>query len=193
MRYTPYGNVHRRIVEGLCPGIWTEFNCNMVFRRTKKPVLECDQTKSNRSSADIRILREFTDLDIPDFVSITFDDVHRKATMKITPSYGFWKQATFVFAMSIPSTYPWDGITCLCLTPIVHPNIDRDGHICLSILRPWNPTYTIQTVVFGLILLLLEPNANDPLNLQAGLEIRENPERFQNSVDQCILRNKSTQ
>jgi ubiquitin-protein ligase len=161
------------------------------FRRKKKPVFDCEPDgKSSIRAADIRIAREVADIDIPEFVSLVLEDSYRQAKLKITPPTGLWEGATFVFDVSIPISYPWDGITCICRTPIVHPNIDTDGQICLNILRPWKPTYTIQTVVFGLILLFIEPNAIDPLNVKAGLEMRDDPERFRARVHRMNEENK---
>lgn len=48
---------------------------------------------------------------------------------------------------------------------IYHPNIDLEGHVCLNILREdWKPVFDINSVIYGIIYLFYEPNANDPLN-----------------------------
>ena len=58
----------------------------------------------------------------------------------------------------------------LCETTVFHPNIDMDGHVCLNILREdWKPVLTIQSVIMGLQFLMLEPNADDPLNKEVRL------------------------
>lgn len=51
-----------------------------------------------------------------------------------------------------------------CVDKLYHPNIDLEGKVCVNILRPWKPTYSIQSVLFGLIYLFSNPNADDPLN-----------------------------
>lgn len=49
-----------------------------------------------------------------------------------------------------------------------HPNISRDGLVCLNILNAgWRPSYTLQTVYDGLLWLFQNPNYHDPLNLAA--------------------------
>jgi ubiquitin-protein ligase len=56
-----------------------------------------------------------------------------------------------------------------CSLQIYHPNIDLEGHVCLNILRDeWKPIYDINTVIYGVIYLFYEPNANDPLNHEAA-------------------------
>ncbi len=52
-----------------------------------------------------------------------------------------------------------------CEQKIYHPNIDLEGNVCLNILREdWKPVLTINSVVYGLQYLFLEPNPDDPLN-----------------------------
>jgi ubiquitin-protein ligase len=53
---------------------------------------------------------------------------------------------------------------CHVLTPMYHPNIDKAGNICVSILTAdgWNPLYNLETVVNSLLLLLQTPNPDSP-------------------------------
>ena len=78
---------------------------------------------------------------------------------------GFWKNGTFKFSIDVPQTYPMDPPKVTCIkTPIYHPNIDICGNVCLNILRVgWNPTSTIENIIYGLILLFESPNFTDPL------------------------------
>ena len=42
------------------------------------------------------------------------------------------------------------------ITKIYHPNIDKEGHICLNILREdWRPVLNLQSIITGLIFLFL--------------------------------------
>lgn len=49
-----------------------------------------------------------------------------------------------------------------------HPNVDREGRICLDLLKlppagTWRPTITLISVITALRVLLVEPNPDDPL------------------------------
>ena len=58
-----------------------------------------------------------------------------------------------------------------------------EGHVCLNILREdWKPVLTIQSVIMGLQFLMLEPNADDPLNKEAAQLLSENRGKFEQTV-----------
>jgi ubiquitin-protein ligase len=77
---------------------------------------------------------------------------------------GIW-----AFDFSIPTDYPFNPPKVILKDRIYHPNIDLEGKICVSALRPWNPTYSIQMILFGLIFLFSNPNPEDPLNTEVRL------------------------
>ena len=68
-----------------------------------------------------------------------------------------------------------------------HPNIDLEGNVCLNILREdWKPVLSIYAVVCGLQFLLLEPNADDPLNKEAAEVLQANKRQFENNVKRSM-------
>ena len=89
--------------------------------------------------------------------------------------------------MVIPFTYPHDPPKATCLTKIYHPNIDREGAVCLNILRAdWKPVLGVNAVILGLIFLFIEPNPTDPLNLEAAEVLRSNPQEFNRRVARSL-------
>ena len=68
-----------------------------------------------------------------------------------------------------------------------HPNIDLEGNVCLNILREdWKPVLTINSIVYGLQYLFLEPNPEDPLNKKAVLELQSNRRLFEQNVQKTM-------
>ena len=93
----------------------------------------------------------------------------------ISPDEGFYGRGRFTFSFAIGHSYPHEPPKVKCVTKVYHPNIDLDGNVCLNILREdWKPVLTINSVVYGLQYLFLEPNPDDPLNKEAAEEMRAN-------------------
>ena len=58
---------------------------------------------------------------------------------------------------------------------VYHPNIDLEGNVCLNILREdWKPVLSINSIIYGLQYLFLDPNYDDPLNKEAADLLKEN-------------------
>eukprot|EP00771_Trimastix_marina_P000856 gnl/Trimastix_PCT/1889.p1 GENE.gnl/Trimastix_PCT/1889~~gnl/Trimastix_PCT/1889.p1 ORF type:complete len:328 (+),score=42.15 gnl/Trimastix_PCT/1889:48-1031(+) len=133
------------------------------------------------------ILKDLTTIedDIPPNCRILFSesgDIHRFRA-HISPITGFWRGGTFEFSFEIPPTYRMEPPLVKCTTPVYHPNIDREGNVCLSILREsWTPVMNIQACILGLVFLFAEPNAEDPLNKEAGQHLRRSVDNFRNLV-----------
>jgi ubiquitin-conjugating enzyme E2 M len=52
---------------------------------------------------------------------------------------------------------------------VYHPNLDLEGNVCLNVLREdWKPVLKINSIIYGLHHLFLEPNPEVPLNKEAA-------------------------
>ena len=55
--------------------------------------------------------------------------------------------------------------------------------MCLNILREdWKPVLSINSVIYGLQFLFLEPNPDDPLNKEAAMVLRTDKHKFERNV-----------
>ncbi len=77
-----------------------------------------------------------------------------------------------------------------CLNKIFHPNIDKQGNVCLSILREgWKANYELYQVVVGLLHLLQHIDAKDlekPLDADAAELMNKNFEDYKKVVQETI-------
>ena len=114
--------------------------------RMKKDLAELAQAKMTSPHVQ-------TTIDFPDG-----DVLHLRVTLRVAA--GFYAGGTFVVSLKVPSNYPFRAPTATALTRVWHPNIDvENGRIRHPLLeRDWKPVLSINTVVFGLQLLFLEPN-----------------------------------
>lgn len=130
----------------------------------------------------IRMQKDMTELKLENGIKMHFpngkdDLMNFKVTL--SPDEGIYGGGKFVFDVKVPKTYPHDAPKVICETTVFHPNIDMEGHVCLNILREdWKPVLTIQNVIIGLQFLMLEPNADDPLNKEAAHILAEDKTRF---------------
>lgn len=97
--------------------------------------------------------------------------------------------------MRFPQDFPFSPPTFRFTPAIYHPNVYRDGRLCISILHQggdptsdepdsetWTPAQTVESVLISIVSLLEDPNVNSPANLDASLDLRKNPEVYKQKV-----------
>ncbi|CAK5007179.1 unnamed protein product [Meloidogyne enterolobii] len=71
--------------------------------------------------------------------------------------------------------------------PLFHPNVYKDGRVCISILHPpgqdklsgesaaerWNPAHGVRSILLSVISMLNEPNISSPANVDASVSYRK--------------------
>lgn len=84
---------------------------------------------------------------------------------------GVYSDAKIPFKVQIDQMYPHRPPRVFCLKKIFHPSVGVNRNVCLNILRlDWSPVLAVNAVVFGIHLLLLEPQAEDCLNAGNGFQ-----------------------
>lgn len=164
---------------------------------------------SSKSAAAI-LQRQFKDLTdpkkgIPSF-HITLDDdniflwnIGFMVLNKESMYYGGY----FKGQMRFPSDFPFSPPTFRFTPAIYHPNIYRDGRLCISILHQggdstsdepdsetWTPAQTVESVLISIISLLEDPNVSSPANIDASVELRKNPQAYKEKVKQEVENSK---
>ena len=92
-------------------------------------------------------------------------------------------RAEFIFSNS----YPIDPPKFRFLSKITHPNIYKDGKVCISILNKgqdiygyeklnerWSPSQGISSVLLSIISMLNDPNFESPANVDASVLWQKN-------------------
>eukprot|EP00188_Purpureofilum_apyrenoidigerum_P001080 Plantae.Rhodophyta-Purpureofilum_apyrenoidigerum.ctg15537.p1 GENE.Plantae.Rhodophyta-Purpureofilum_apyrenoidigerum.ctg15537~~Plantae.Rhodophyta-Purpureofilum_apyrenoidigerum.ctg15537.p1 ORF type:complete len:173 (+),score=28.58 Plantae.Rhodophyta-Purpureofilum_apyrenoidigerum.ctg15537:301-819(+) len=102
----------------------------------------------------------------------------------------------FKARLSFPPDYPYRPPVMKFVSEMWHPNIYRDGTVCISILHPpgddpneyeaaserWSPVHTVESILHSVISLLATPNEDSPANVDAAKQMREKPTDFKKKV-----------
>lgn len=81
------------------------------------------------------------------------------------PADSPFQDGVFHLEIFLPEGYPVEPPKVRFLTKLYHPNVDKIGRICISILRDgWSPVLTLTKVLLSIQSLLNEPNPDDPLD-----------------------------
>lgn len=146
-------------------------------------------TQKKASAAQLRITKDINELSLPKTCNVDFPDPDDLLSFKLTicPDEGFYRGGKFVFSFKVGQAYPHEPPKVKCETQVYHPNIDLEGNICLNILREdWKPVLTINSIIYGLQYLFLEPNPEDPLNKEAAEVLQSNRRVFEQNVQKSM-------
>lgn len=144
---------------------------------------------SKVSAAQLRAQKDHNELSLPPQCELEFPDPDDLLhfILWIRPDEGLWRGGEFKFTFNIPKGYPHEVPKVHCDTKIYHPNIDLEGNICLNILREdWKPVLNLQTLIYGLVFLMLEPNDDDPLNKEAAKIMQTDRPKFEKNVKRAM-------
>ena len=87
---------------------------------------------------------------------------------------------------------------------IYHPNIYRDGRLCISILHPpgedemsgelaaerWSPAQRVESVLLSIVSLLDDAECSSPANVDAGVMLRKDPAEYKRLVAKDVEESK---
>ncbi|AAS54288.1 AGL203Cp [Eremothecium gossypii ATCC 10895] len=109
----------------------------------------------------------------------------------------------FKAQMRFPEDFPFSPPSFRFTPAIYHPNVYRDGRLCISILHQsgdptsdepdsetWSPVQTVESVLISIVSLLEDPNISSPANVDAAVDYRKNPEQYKQRVKLEVERSK---
>ena len=106
-----------------------------------------------------------------------------KATVQGPEDTGY-EGGSFHLAIQVPEQYPLVPPAIRFVTKVFHPNVHfKTGEICLDILKAqWSPAWTLHSLCQAVLALLSSPEADSPLNCDAGNLLRFGDLRGYNSL-----------
>ena len=111
----------------------------------------------------------------------------------------------FAARLTFPPDYPLNPPKMRFTTPLFHPNVYKNGEVCISILHPpgedafnaqesaeerWRPILGVEAILMSVISMLSAPNNDSPANVDAGVQFREDPAAFKRQVQRTVRRSQ---
>lgn len=115
------------------------------------------------------------------------NDIYRWEVLIIGPPDTLYEGGFFKAHLQFPKEYPLRPPRMKFITEIWHPNIDKNGDVCISILHEpgddkwgyekaserWLPVHTVETILISVISMLADPNDESPANVDAAVSVCE--------------------
>jgi ubiquitin-conjugating enzyme E2 A len=99
-----------------------------------------------------------------------------------------YQEGKFKIQFTFDEDYPKCPPSVKFLQPIFHPNIYRDGKICVDILQSheWSPVQTVRSIVLSLQSLFMDPNPASPANRDAAQLLMKSKDEYNTKVKEEI-------
>eukprot|EP00092_Neocalanus_flemingeri_P008808 GFUD01009481.1.p1 GENE.GFUD01009481.1~~GFUD01009481.1.p1 ORF type:complete len:198 (-),score=37.42 GFUD01009481.1:271-777(-) len=132
------------------------------------------------------------------------EDIFRWEVLIIGPPDTLYEGGFFKCHLLFPREYPLKPPVLRILSDMWHPNIHKDGKVCISILHEpgddrfgyekaserWLPIHTVETILISVISMLADPNDESPANVDAAKEWREAYPEFKKKVARCVRKSQ---
>ena len=115
-----------------------------------------------------------------------------------------WYEGGFFKAiLTFPEDFPQSPPEMKFISEMFHPNIYKDGRVCISILHnpgfdqfneqekveeKWRPSLGVEQIVVSVISMLSDPNCDSPANIDASVMLKNNKAEYEKKVRQLTLK-----
>lgn len=152
-------------------------------------------------------LRELTNKPPEGFSAGLIDDdnIYKWDLMIVGPPDTFYEGGLFKAHLYFPKEYPQRPPKMRFISEFWHPNVHKDGEVCISILHEpgedkygyekaserWLPIHTVETILMSVISMISDPNDESPANVDAAKDWREDYHGvFKKKVKQCVRKSQ---
>ncbi|KAG0420143.1 Ubiquitin-conjugating enzyme E2 2 [Dictyocoela roeselum] len=98
-----------------------------------------------------------------------------------------FQDGTFALVLYFTGSYPHSPPTVRFLSKMFHPNIYKNGDLCLDLLKnKWAPTYDVSCILLSVQSLLNDPNVESPANSDAASLYVEDRKEYLRRVRECV-------
>ena len=117
----------------------------------------------------------------------------------IGPPETYYEGGIFNGTIEFPKEYPIRPPKLKFSSNMYHPNIYKDGNVCISILHEgvdeynyenpgerWNPSHGINSILMSVLSMLGYPNFDSPANIDASVEWRNDNESYRKKIYKIV-------
>jgi ubiquitin-conjugating enzyme E2 G1 len=120
----------------------------------------------------------------------------------IGPSETIFEGGIFKCQLEFTKDYPNKPPQFKFIDKLPHPNIYKDGRVCMSILHEgediygyehiserWNPSHSVNSILMSLLSILTEPNFDSPANVDVSKLWQEDSNEYKKIIYKIIASN----
>lgn len=117
------------------------------------------------------------------FEIIQSDNMYNMKAIVHGPTDTVYEGYDFELDIVLPMDYPVKPVGMKFITPIQHLNVNKEGDICMDILKgQWLATLNVRTVLLSLISLMASPNEDDPFNNELCELYRTDRRKYEETI-----------
>ena len=144
-----------------------------------------------------RIMKDYKQLleDTNYYFSVCMNDILNWNFIMLGPEDTIYEGGIFKGTISFPKNYPHSPPKVKFLEDMIHPNIYKDGNVCISIVHEgtdqygyentkerWGPSQNINTIMLSILSLLSDPNFESPANVDVNILYKNNKELYKKQI-----------
>lgn len=131
------------------------------------------------------------------------NDFYKWSVVFTGPEDTIFEGGYFKAILTFPQDFPQNPPEMKFVTEMWHPNIYKDGKVCISILHTpgvdqfneqekaderWRPSLGVEQIIVSVISMLNDPNCDSPANIDASVMYKNKPEEYKKKVRQLVLK-----
>ena len=124
--------------------------------------------------------------------------------LMIGPPDTFYEGGIFQGVIIFSNEYPNKPPQLKFTSEIFHPNIYKDGKVCISILHEgedewgyelaserWNPSHSVNSIMMSIISMLGDPNFESPADIDRSTMWKNNTDDFKNLIYSIVSKSQT--
>jgi len=129
------------------------------------------------------------------------DNIYESDIILFGPPGTIFEYAIIECKITFSRNYPYSPPNFIFLKKFLHPNVFPTGEMCISILRDsnidtvtdipcnekWSPSHSIDSLLLGIMSVLIEPNLNSIANVDGYILWRDDMDGYKKHISDTLM------